>query len=207
MTTAAARIAPRVATPADAALVTRILVDAFADDPMWGAWAFPDECDRRAHRRAVFRLFVDGALRYPSTWIAAGESAVAMWIPPRATAVSPEQEAALETELRTRLGAEQAARIFQAFDLFDTMTPTEPHYYLSLLGTDPAHSGKGHGRRLLADTLRVVDSERAAAYLDCADELVPFYARFGFELIGSVLLPEGPRSNGMWRPSYGEGAS
>ena len=154
----------------------------------------------------MFRLFVEGALRYPATWIAADENAVAVWIPPGVDAVSAAQEVALEAELRTRLGAEQAARILRGFELFDAMEPAEPHYYLSLLGTDPAHAGNGHGRRLLADTLRVVDSERAAAYLDCADELVPFYARFGFDVIGSVVLPDGPRSNGMWRPSLGDGA-
>ena len=193
--------APRVATPADAALVTRVLVDAFADDPMWGAWAFPSACDRRAHREAVFGLFVDGALRYPTTWIAEDDSAVAMWIPPGGNGLSPEQEIALEAELTTRLGMQQAARIFQAFDLFDAMEPSEPHYYLSLLGTDPAYAGRGRGRQLLEDTLRVVDSERAAAYLDCADELVPFYSGLGFEVVGSVVLPDGPRSNGMVRSS------
>lgn len=192
--------APRLATPADAALLARVLVDAFHDDPMWGAWAFPVHHLRRANRSAVFSIFVAGALRYPSTWIAAGDAAVAMWIPPGGKGLSAEQEAQLEADLRDRVGAAESSRILQALDLFVGLTPTEPHYYLSMLGTDPAYAGAGYGQRLLAHTLRLLDVEGAPAYLDCADNLVRLYERFGFRRTGSVVLPDGPRSNGMWRP-------
>jgi hypothetical protein len=74
---------PRTAGYADAQTVADILAAAFADDPMWSTWAFPKRLRRRAHRAAVFRMFVDGALRYPWTWIADKDAAVAMWIPPR----------------------------------------------------------------------------------------------------------------------------
>jgi GNAT superfamily N-acetyltransferase len=188
-----------VATSEDADTVIRVLVDAFRNDPMWGAWAFPARRSREANRRAVFAAFVSGALRYPVTWIAPGDTAVAMWIPPGGTGLTARQEVELEVELRVRVGAEEAERILHALDLFVALTPTEPHYYLSLLGTDPAHAGRGLGSQLLAHTLRVVDAEGAAAYLDCADDLVPLYHRHGFRVIGSITLPGGPRSNGMWR--------
>jgi hypothetical protein len=42
-----------VATPDDAELVTRVLVDAFAHDPMWRTWAFPEDHGRDGHRNAV----------------------------------------------------------------------------------------------------------------------------------------------------------
>jgi hypothetical protein len=71
---------PRVASAGDVATVTRILVDAFADDPMWGAWAFPDPATRRSRRSGVFRLLVEGALRYPWLWLIA-DAAAAVWIP------------------------------------------------------------------------------------------------------------------------------
>ena len=190
---------PRVANRADAPRVTQLLVDAFARDPMWSAWAFPGRIRRRAHRRAVFQLLVDGALRYPWTWLAGDDLAVAMWIPPDETGLSADQEAALEDTLRTRLGNRQADRILAAFQMFEAVTPTEPHYYLSLLGTDRAHTRRGHAGRLLAHNLALLDAEGAPAYLDCADDLVGLYARFGFRRISSIVLPEGPRSNGMWR--------
>jgi len=194
-------IAPRVAAQADATLVTRVLTDAFADDPMWGAWAFPRRRERREHREAVFRVFVEGALRYPATWIAADGAAVAMWIPPEGTGITTMQEVRLEAELRRRLGPLQAGRIFRGLDLFDAMLPSEPHYYLSLLGTDPAYAGHGIGQWLLAHNLALIDRKGAAAFLDCADELVPLYEDFGFHTISSVTLDGGLRSNGMWRPA------
>src|SRR3954453_7092856 len=76
---------PRRATAQDVPQVTRILVDAFADDPMWGAWAFPDPVTRRRSREQVFRLLVEGATRYPHVWISPDGAATAVWIPPGGT--------------------------------------------------------------------------------------------------------------------------
>jgi GNAT superfamily N-acetyltransferase len=176
-----------------------VLVDAFRNDVMWGNWAFPDPCHRRTNRHVVFRAFVAGALRYRATWVGPSNAAVAMWVPPGGTGLTADEEAALEAELRDRIGSDETSRIFKALDLFVDLEPAEPHYYLSLLGTDPAHAGRGHGKRVLAHSLAALDAEHAAAYLDCADDLVPLYARFGFRVVGSFSLPDGPRSNGMWR--------
>ena len=198
---------PRSATPVDADLVTRVLVDAFRNDPMWGAWAFPSARSRRANRQAVFRTFVDGALRYPTTWITRAMPPCAMWIPPGGKDLTRTQEDHLERILADRLGSDQANHVLQSLDQLVEIQPKEPHYYLSLFGTDPGHRGRGIGQALLAHNLSYIDNEGAAAYLDCADELVPLYSRFGFRASGSVILPDGPRSNGMWRPARGSSGS
>lgn len=133
----------RLATRADARLVTRILVDAFHDDPMWGPWAFPDPATRRQHRETIFRLLVEGALRYSHVWLTAGETAAAVWIPPGGTEMSAEQEVVIDGVLRRSLG-DRTAAVLHAFEQFETARPDEPHYYLTLLGTDPKHAGQGH---------------------------------------------------------------
>jgi ribosomal protein S18 acetylase RimI-like enzyme len=125
-----------------------------------------------------------------------------MWIPPAATDLTRAQEDHLEHVLRNGLGVDQADRILRSLDNLVAMEPKEPHYYLSLFGTDPAYAGLGHGKALLAHNLERIDREGAAAYLDCADDLVPLYSRFGFRVIGSIVLSDGPRSNGMWRPAH-----
>jgi hypothetical protein len=57
----------RRASPSDSDLVTSIVTLAFANDPLWSrAMARPD--GRSEHQAAFWRLFVDGALRYPETW-------------------------------------------------------------------------------------------------------------------------------------------
>jgi GNAT superfamily N-acetyltransferase len=189
---------PRVATPADLPTVTRILVDAFQDDPMWGAWAFPDPQTRPQHRGTVFRLLVEGALRYPWVWLAAGDTATALWIPPGGNELSASQEKQIDSVLHESLGT-QAAAVLHAFEAFAEARPTEPHYYLTLLGTDPAYSGRGIGQRLLSANLRQVDADGAAAYLEAADELVPLYERYGFRVLGRFDVDDGPTVNCMWR--------
>ena len=177
--------------------MTRVLTDAFHADGVWGAWAFPVAQSRRPNREAMFRIFVEGALRYPWTWLMPGDTAASVWIPPTGSDVSPEQEAALESLL---LGSDAATdRILRAFELLEAARPSDPHYHLSLLGTDPLHAGHGHGQALLADNLAHLDAEGAAAYLDTADHLVALYERYGFRHVGSFVLPDGPRTNMMWR--------
>ena len=197
MGTATATATPRIATEADAATVTRVLTDAFHADGVWGEWAFPDPRSRRAKREALFRIFVDGAIRYPWSWLTPGETAASVWIPPTGSDLSAEQEETLESLLRD--GDAAADRILRGFELLEAARPPDPHYHLSLLGTDPVHAGAGHGQRLLVHNLARLDAEGSAAYLDTADHLVPLYQRYGFSHIGSFVLPEGPRTNMMWR--------
>jgi GNAT superfamily N-acetyltransferase len=187
-TGASATGSPRMATAADGPLVTRILVDAFHDDPMWGSWAFPDPHTRQQGRVAVFGLLVEGAMRYPWVWLAADDAATAVWIPPGGSELSPAQEQQIDSVL-----------------LFAEARPTEPHYYLTLLGTDPAHHGRGVGQRLLAANLGQVVAAGAPAYLEAGDELVPLYERFGFRTLKRFALTDGPTVNGMWREPRADG--
>lgn len=189
---------PRLATPDDVATVTRILAAAFHADGIWGEWAFPKRRTRRANRQAAFGAFVAGGLRHGASWLAARDTAAAVWIPPGGSELSVEQEREFVGWLRS--GDAAVDRILGAFDMFEEARPTEPHYYLSLLGTAPAFAGNGHAQRLLAHNLARLDGEEASAYLETSDQLVPLYRRFGFQLIGSFVLPDdGPRVNGMWR--------
>ena len=191
---------PRVATRDEAGTVTELVVGAFHDDPTW-AWAFPDPKARREQHRAFWRLFVEGALRYPWVWLAAGDVATSIWIPPGGTDMSEDQEARMESLLVDLLGS-GTPRVSQAFELFEAAHPRdEPHYYLSLLATNPAHRGHGHGLGLLADNLRRIDAEGANAYLEASNPAnVPLYERYGFELVGAFDLPDGgPTVHTMWR--------
>jgi len=191
-------VGPRVATSADALVVTRILVDAFHDDPMWGPWAFPDPTTRRQGRDTVFGLLVEGALRYPWVWLSAGKAAAAVWIPPDGSELSSAQEQQINAVLFESLGA-RASSVLEAFERLAEARPTEPHYYLTLLGTDPTYGGRGIGQRLLSANLERVDAAGAPAYLEASDELVPLYERFGFQVLRRFALDDGPTVNGMWR--------
>ena len=75
--------------------------------------------------------------------------------------------------------------------------PTYPHMYLWFLGVAPSHHGTGVGRALLAELH--ADSERLGVptYLETGTPSnVPFYERGGYEVVGEIEMPVGPR---MWR--------
>lgn len=192
--------APRIAGEADLETVTEIVTRSFADDPVWGpAYPLPDG---DASRRAIWRLEIGAAIHLGWTWLSAGDEAAAVWIPPgRATFDAPEMQAYLAF-LAGLLGPGYD-RVAALHGRFDAAEPREPHYYLSLLGTHPDRRGHGHGMRLLADTLVLIDEERMPAYLESTNpanngryESVGFEVTGGFEgyVPGSVVTT-------MWRPA------
>jgi ribosomal protein S18 acetylase RimI-like enzyme len=194
---------PRVAGKADVATVTSILVDAFYDDPLWG-WATPDPQARRAQQAWLWGQFVEGALRYPWMWLAAGNVATTLWVPPGGTELTDEQEATYEPRLREALGA-SADRVLRASAALEAAHPhDEPHFYLSLLATDPAQRGHGYGLGLLAANLATIDAAPGPAmpaYLESSNpDNVRLYQRLGFEVRDVFALPgDGPVVTTMWR--------
>ena len=82
----------------------------------------------------------------------------------------------------------------------EKLHPTEPHYYLSILGVEPVRHGEGLGSALLQPMLRRCDSEGVGAYLETGTERnVRFYSRQGFRVTDEVALPNGPPMWLMWR--------
>lgn len=199
------RSGPRVAGAGDAARVTEIFVEAFYRDPVWG-WAFPDDGARRSQHEAFWGLFVEGALPHRWVWLAPGDAAAALWLPPGCPELSPSQETRLEPLLERMLGARQAEILHRTFERFDAAQPAAPpHYYLSLLGTHPDHRGRGVGMELLADNLALIDDLGAPAYLESTNPgNHARYERLGFRRLGGFELPEGgPPVATMWREPGG----
>ena len=71
--------------------------------------------------------------------------------------------------------------------------PREPHWYLPLIGVDPAHQGKGYGDALMANALERCDRDRAPAYLESTNPRnISLYRRHGFEPIGTIQAGSSP---------------
>ena len=74
--------------------------------------------------------------------------------------------------------------------------PAEPHWYLLLLGVDPAGQRQGVGSALLAAWLQQVDRDGASAYLETdRRENLAFYRRAGFEVLEAHEILE----TSIWR--------
>jgi GNAT superfamily N-acetyltransferase len=187
---------PRVAKAEDLEGLTATLTAAFNEDPLW-SWAFPDP----ERLRVWWRFLVRSALRYPCTWTLDDYAAVAVWIPPEGRELTEDEEGQLEALLGDLAGP-RAAEILKLLDRFEATHPDgPPHYYLSLLGVDPAQRGKGIGMGLLAQNLAAIDAEGAPAYLESSNSANDRrYERLGFAKQGSFSTPDGAVTVAtMWR--------
>ncbi len=92
-------------------------------------------------------------------------------------------------------------RALQLVFLVDSLHPKEPHWYLATLGTEPDRQGQGIGSALMEHVLSRVDADASPAYLESSKERnVPFYARFGFDVVEELRPPGGaPTLWRMWR--------
>lgn len=84
--------------------------------------------------------------------------------------------------------------------LIEKHHPHEPHWYLALLGVDPAFQGVGLGSALLAHRIAGFDGRGEPAYLETQkQENVPYYERHGFVVRETVSVADSPPVWLMWR--------
>src|SRR5262249_21324539 len=146
----------RTATSADLDGLTELFTAAFSGDPLW-RWVYPELADLEVW----WRFLITSALRYPNTYNAGDPEAAAVWIPPGGVELTAEQEEQVEPLLEQLIG-DRAADVLALLGEFDASHPHDrgDHYYLSLLGTDPARRGNGIGMGLLAHCLdEILDAE------------------------------------------------
>ena len=105
-----------------------------------------------------------------------------------------------ETTVVPAIEPEQLAR-YEAFKVvLEAMTPSEPHWYLGLLGTDPDRQRQGVARALLTPMLDRADREGFPVFLETGmPGNVAVYERFGFSTIAEATVPEGPKVWGLLR--------
>jgi GNAT superfamily N-acetyltransferase len=185
-----------IATDADLDAATDVLTWAFEHDPIWG-WAFPE----RADLEVWWRFLIRSALRHEWVWVLGDFAAVAVWIPPGASELTVEEEAQAEPMIEELAGS-RAPELMELLGLFESTHPEgPPHYYLSLLGADPARRGNGHGMRLLELNLATIDSEGMPAYLESSNSANDArYERRAFHRVGEFNRPDGGSTVAtMWR--------
>jgi GNAT superfamily N-acetyltransferase len=193
----------RPAQKTDIAALSHVLGRAFYDDPVT-TWMLPDEKTRPVRLPRLFATLtrhhhcagggVEVACDGP------GIGAAALWDPPNRWKQSPrEQLAMLPSVIRTFGYRAAAAR--DVIELMKRHHPEEPHWYLAVIGSDVTVRGKGYGQALMHSRLDRVDADHAPAYLESSKpENVPYYQRFGFEVTGEIVLPNGgPTVWPMWR--------
>lgn len=201
MSSAYRPVRARVATSEDIDAIVDTLTTAFFHDPLWGP-AFPDEQRRAVQAAAMWRLSVTSALRYPWTLVTPRVEAAAVWIPPGGTELTPEEAGGLADLLARAASPAVATAILAIYDQLEAAHPSEPCFYLSLLGTHDDHRGKGLGMGLLAESLARIDALHTPAYLESSNPANNRrYESVGFTARDEITIATGHVVTTMWRPA------
>ncbi|MEV0523243.1 GNAT family N-acetyltransferase [Streptomyces sp. NPDC050439] len=179
---------PKTATIDDASRIGGTLARAFDDDPMM-RWFFPDDATRETGLGRYFStLFTRQYVHHGVCEHTA--SAAAYWVPPGAQDKAVPDAETIQ-ELVEILG-DRAALFQEAAAAAAAHGPQEPHWYLAVVGADPAAQGQGQGAALLRSGLAKADADGLPAYLESSKPSnLPVYEHFGFTVLGEVQLPGG----------------
>ncbi len=190
----------RAATPDDLPRIGAALAAAFADDPVWGylastranwparaaAWF---KADARAQMRGHGEVLVDDKVR-----------GAAIWSPPDHWKGTTGEAVAIAVP-SIRLFGSKLPRAIRVLIQMERAHPVDPpHWYLAVLGTDPAYQGAGVGSALIRSVLDRCDAQGLGAYLESSKEQnLAFYARHGFDLTQRCDPGGQPPTWTMWR--------
>ena len=191
----------RVAAAPDVDAVTETIALAFREDPIWGV-ALAGADGGTDHCRRFWQLYVEGAVRYSTVFMADDASTVAVWLPPGATDLTADQQREVDELIAANLSPERARAYAVLWERFETSHPEgPPHMYLSLLATHPEQRGRGIGQQLLAENLAAFDAEGLAAYLESTNPANNHrYERAGFRPIGRFqAVIDDAMVTTMWR--------
>jgi GNAT superfamily N-acetyltransferase len=187
----------RTMTAADEAAAIDTIVAAFEADPV-ARWTWPDRQQFLLGMPALARAFGGRAFAHQGADCTGGYSGVALWLAPE---VQPDEDALIDIIQRT-VGQQLRDDVFGLFEQMAGYHPDGPHWYLPLIGVDPACQGKGHGSALMAYALERCDRNRLPAYLESTNPRnIPMYRRFGFEILGTIQVGSSPPMVPMLRPA------
>lgn len=187
----------RVMTPADEAAATQTIVLAFAADPMT-RWSWPDAPTYLEAFPRMIRAFSGEAFTLGSAWTTEGYGAAAIWLPPGAHS----DDEGLGAVFESTVGPARRAEAEPIFEQMAAYHPDQPHWYLPLIGADPARQGEGLGQALMTHALDRIDRDHAPAYLESSNPRnIPFYQRHGFEILGEIQNGSSPTLVPMLRPA------
>ncbi len=162
-------------------------------------WLIRQDARRKSAMAALFRLLLTemgGELHATAD----GES-VALWFPPGA-APSWNAQSRFFLGLLNIAGPLRAIRRGIDLKRMDQQHPAEPHFYLQLLGVNPACQRQGHGSALLARLFEQARESNCPVYLETSNPRnEDFYTCHGFVRHAETTLSDGLRLwSLLWQP-------
>ncbi|HXV01583.1 MAG TPA: GNAT family N-acetyltransferase [Caulobacteraceae bacterium] len=159
-----------------------VLALAFSADPAM-RYLWPDAHAFLASFPRLARAFGGRAFEHGAAYRAENGEGAALWLPP---GVEPDQEALGEI-IESTVAPAARDEAYGTLEQMAAYHPTTTHWYLPMIGVDPARQGQGVGSALLKHVLREVDAAGLPAYLESSNaKNVPLYERHGFEVMGQI---------------------
>ncbi|WP_324192393.1 GNAT family N-acetyltransferase [Nocardia transvalensis] len=191
-------VSVRLATVQDVPRALETLGQAFRDYPYMRHILAADDHQRRVTQMQALMLERIG-LPHGRVWVADDCAAVAVWTTPDSTGVL---DAFAEIESRmVELAGDRVEAMREAEQALSPHRPTEPTWFLGVVGVDPQLQGRGLGKAVIRPGLAEADRAGLPAYLETSDERnVHIYRSLGFEVTAEVELTRGgPRTWSMVR--------
>lgn len=190
----------RPATRDELPAVGDVLAKAFVDDPVF-RWLSKDS--PTWHRRASTWFATEARCQFDGdgeVWVDDDVRGAAIWATPGhwRSGFRDLLHMAVPSARLLGLGLGRGLRTITTMERHHPSSP--PHWYLSVLGADPAFQGHGIGGALIRAVTDRLDEEGVPAYLESSKPAnVPYYQRFGFADSDPLPLTACPPLIPMWR--------
>jgi len=164
------------------------IVMAFSNDP-FVRWMLPEPNQFLTYFADAVRFFAGGAFEAGSAFRSQDFMAVALWLPPNVHVDSEPLSELMQSAIAENVQPDA----FSVLEQMGTFHPESDHWYLPMIGVDPARQGMGYGSALLAHSLDECDSQHLPAYLESSSPRnIPLYERYGFKLTGEIQVGSSP---------------
>jgi GNAT superfamily N-acetyltransferase len=181
----------RVATIAGDAEINHAiatLVLAFSADPV-ARWMYREPDQYLLHIPRLFRALGTSSFEAGAAQRSGDGLGVALWLPPGVAG----DDGSLEVVIAESIVRETQSDVGAVFERTEHYRPTEPHWYLSLIGVEALHRNKGCGAALLQEGLCQCDREHRPAYLWSSNlQNTSLYQRHGFEIVATIQVGSSP---------------
>lgn len=178
----------RTITTSEVQLTAAVLGRGMRDNPLHITAFGGDPTFREKALAGVFRAFLAMEVATKGLMVGAFKNGflvgVCGMMRPGCCQLAPPERIALLPKLLWNCGIGGTRKLLSQFGNWSKHDPDRPHWHLGPVGIETEMQGQGIGSLLLREFSRIVDGEKATAWLETDKEInVSFYRKHGFDVV------------------------